>query len=398
MVNDLPVLTVTEVTRRIKGVVEGGFPSVTIQGELANFKAHGSGHLYFTLRDESCQIAGVMWRSRAGSLRFTPEDGMKVVVTGRIAVYEVRGIYQVDALSLRPVGVGDLQLAFEKLKAKLSGEGLFEPSRKRPLPLYPRQIGVVTSETGAVFHDIMTVVKRRYPSVGVILRPTRVQGTGAAGDIAAAIAEFNSLEGIDCLIVGRGGGSLEDLWAFNEEQVARAIATSRIPVVSAVGHQTDYTIADFVADLRAPTPTAAAELALPDRRELLEVLRESVYTMRANLEGVVADRRKHVRTLLKSYAFNRPLDQVRQFQQRSDEATRMLHSATAHRWELTRARFAGARQRIASLDPRLVLKRGYAMVSRGGSLIGSRDSLSPGDQVSIEFHDGAVRSQILGKE
>ena len=323
---------------------------------------------------------------------------MKVVVTGRIAVYEVRGIYQIDAVSIRPLGVGELQKAFEQLKVKLAAEGLFDQSRKRPLPKFPRQIGLVTSETGAALHDIMTVLRRRFPVLTVILRPARVQGTGAAADIAAAIEEFNSIEGIDLLIVGRGGGSLEDLWSFNEEIVARAIAASRIPVVSAVGHEVDFTIADFVADLRAPTPTAGAELVVPDRRELLEVLRESLYTMRASLEGLVADHRKHLRTLLTSYAFNRPVDQVRQLSQRFDEATRILQSAATHGLELTRARYTAAGQRFASLNPRLVLKRGYAMISRGGRYVSSRTSVAPSDRVTIEFQDGAVRSQILGEE
>jgi exodeoxyribonuclease VII large subunit len=395
---DQPILTVSEITRRVKQLLEGSFAGIVVQGELSNFKIHTSGHMYFTLKDESAQIAGVMWRSRVGSLSFVPEDGMKVVVSGRITVYEPRGAYQIDATSMRPLGVGELQAAFEKLKQKLSAEGLFDASRKKPLPEFPQRIGIVTSETGAAFRDMIAVFRRRFPAVTLVLRPTRVQGVGSAQDIADAIAEFNRFGGMDLLIVGRGGGSLEDLWAFNEEVVARAIAASSIPIVSAVGHEIDFTIADFVADLRAPTPTAAAELAVRDRAALLEILSESVYTMRDNVASIVRDRRRRILHLLESYAFNRPIDLFRQQSQRFDEITRVLQSSTEHLFALTRSRTTALQQRIASLNPRQVLKRGYAMVVREGSIISSSGVLHPDDLIDVEFHDGSVRSRVVERK
>jgi exodeoxyribonuclease VII large subunit len=390
------ILTVSEVTRRIKETLEHGFSAVTVEGELSNTKLHTSGHFYFTLKDEGAQISGVMWRSRVQTMKFRPEDGMKVIVNGRLTVYEVRGVYQIDASSIRPLGIGELQIAFEKLKQKLGAEGLFEENRKKPLPLYPTTIGLATSETGAALHDIVTVFRRRFPGLTVILRPTQVQGPGAAQDIAAAIADLNELSGLDLMIVGRGGGSMEDLWAFNEEAVARAIASSKIPVISAVGHEVDFTIADFVADLRAPTPTAAAELAVRDRAALLEILRDSSYTMRQNVEIMLENRRNRTANLIKSYAFNRPIDLVRQFSQRFDEAGRSLESNTDHLFALTRSRYSGLHQRMAALDPRLVLKRGYAIVSREGTIVNGKAELNTDDLVDLEFHDGTVRSRVLG--
>ncbi|MEK7671074.1 MAG: exodeoxyribonuclease VII large subunit, partial [Bacteroidota bacterium] len=237
------VLTVTELTKRIKQTLETGFSSVTIEGEISNFKFHSSGHMYFALKDSGATISAVIWRSRVPFLSFTPEDGMKVVATGRITVYEVRGNYQIDITSMRPLGVGELQVAFEKLKRKLAAESLFDEEHKKPLPEFPERIGIVTSETGAALQDMLHILRRRFPAVEVILYPVRVQGAGAGNEIAQAIADFNRFGEVDVLIVGRGGGSLEDLWAFNEEVVARAIYKSKIPIISAVGHEIDFTIA-----------------------------------------------------------------------------------------------------------------------------------------------------------
>ncbi|MBI4546997.1 MAG: exodeoxyribonuclease VII large subunit, partial [Ignavibacteriae bacterium] len=239
------ILTVSELTRRIKSVLETGFLDVSVQGEISNCKLHSSGHLYFTLKDESSQLQAVMWRGRVMNLFFTPQDGMKVIARGNITVYEVRGIYQIDVLQLQPLGTGELQLAFERLKQKLAAEGLFAPEHKKPLPGYPARIGIVTSPTGAAIQDILSIISRRNPAVEVILYPVRVQGSGAAEEIATAIRDFDRYGEIDVMIVGRGGGSLEDLWAFNEEIVARAIYDSKIPIISAVGHEIDFTIADF---------------------------------------------------------------------------------------------------------------------------------------------------------
>lgn len=387
-------LTVSALTQRIKTSLESSFPSLAIVGELSNVKLHSSGHLYFTLKDEGAQLSGVMWRSRVPSLKFRPADGTKVVVQGRLTVYEVRGTYQVDVSSMRTLGAGDLQAAFEELKRRLMAEGLFDPGRKRPLPAYPESIGLITSPTGAVLHDMLHVFRRRYPVVSLVFRPTRVQGAGAAQDIVEALNEMNALGQLDLVILARGGGSLEDLWPFNEEIVARAIAASRIPVVSGVGHEVDFTIADFVADLRAPTPTAAAEMAVPDRRALIEVLENSRYTMSSAIENRIALYRRHIGHLLKSYALNRPVDLLARHSQHLDELTRSMSTSLSHLLDLTAARSRGLTERLNALDPRLVLKRGYAIVRKDGRIAGTRSGLVRRDEIEIEFTDGRVRSTI----
>ena len=392
-----PILTVAELTRKIKQILEGGFASVAIQGELSNVKRHTSGHLYFTLKDDASQISGVMWRSRVGGLAFTPADGAKVVVTGRITVYEPRGQYQLDAASIRPLGAGELQVAFEKLKQKLGAEGLFEADRKKPIPQYPACIGVVTSPAGAAFHDILTVLRRRFPAITVVLAPAGVQGSGAAEEIARSLRDLNEFGGVDVIIAGRGGGSTEDLWAFNEEIVARAIAASRIPVISAVGHEVDFTIADFVADLRAPTPTAAAELAVRDRRTLQAGVAGLARRLQEAGDGMIADGRARIRHLLKSYGFNRPVDRIHQAAQQFDEATRRLRTGAAHRHELVVQHVTSLRQRLASLDPRQVLKRGYAIVSNDAGFVTAAADVQRGEPLGIEFHDGKVRVRAEGR-
>ena len=388
------LLTVTEITRRIKQRLESGFPSVSVQGEVSNFKRHTSGHLYFTLKDETAQISAVMWRSRAAILSFLPEDGMKIIVNGRLTVYEVRGNYQIEVGSMRPLGVGELQLAFEYLKRKLAAEGLFDSDHKKPLPEFPEHIGIVTSPTGAALQDMLNVLRRRFPAVDVILRSVRVQGSGAAEDVASAIDEFNAFAHVDLLIVARGGGSLEDLWAFNEEVVARAIYRSRIPVVSAVGHEIDFTIADFVADLRAPTPSAAAELVVRDRLALLDIVKENWYTLHDRTLEMLRYRKENILHLLKSYSFNKPIDLLRQFSQRVDELDRSLAGGIEHRFALVKATAESLRHRALALDPNLVLKRGYTIVYKDERIIGSSKALDSYDAIDIKFHDGTVRSTV----
>jgi exodeoxyribonuclease VII large subunit len=389
-----PILSVSELTRHIKTVLEDGFPEVLVSGEISNFKRHSSGHLYFTLKDETSQIQAVMWRGRAMSLFFTPQDGMKVVARGGITVYEVRGIYQIDVVQLQPMGIGELQLAFERLKKKLMTEGLFDPEHKKPLPKYPQRIALVTSPTGAAIHDMLTVLSRRFPAVEVILNPVAVQGMGAAEEISAAIKEINDYGRVDVLIVGRGGGSLEDLWAFNEEVVARAIYESKIPVISAVGHDVDFTISDFVADLRAPTPSAAAELVVPDRSELLEILRNSCYTIQQNISERISSGREKVLSLLKSSGFNTPVQLVRRHSQRLDELQRTMVSATAHRLSLLHSKANELQKRIDSVNPDQVLKRGYTIVYKDEKVIDSAHRLHPKDEVEIAFHDGKASSTV----
>lgn len=388
-------LTVSEITRRIKHSLESSFGSIVVQGEISNFKRHTSGHIYFTLKDDASQISAVLWRSRAHALSFPAEDGMKVVVTGRLTVYEVRGAYQIEVSSIRPVGIGELQIAFEYLKRKLAAEGLFDPDHKKPLPEYPDRIGIITSPTGAALHDILNILQRRFPAVEVLIRPTIVQGGNAVPDIVEALEDLNRVGGVDVVILGRGGGSMEDLWAFNEEAVARAIFSSSIPVVSAIGHEIDFTIADFVADLRAPTPSAAAELVVRDRKDVLAKVHQYWYTMHESLTTMLNHRKEHVRHLLHTYSFNKPIDLLRQHSQRVDEFDRGLTSAVSHRLALLKASSASLDRRIAALDPNMVLKRGYTMVYREGEVVSSSARLRPSDEIQIKFKDGTLPSKIL---
>lgn len=391
------VLTVSELTRLIKTSLEEEFPQMWIQGEISNLRIHSSGHMYFTLKDEGAQISAVMWRSRLEHLPFAPADGMKVQVRGAITVYPPRGNYQIDVLRLLPMGIGELQQAFEQLKQKLAAEGLFDPSRKKVLPEFPQTIGVVTSPTGAALQDIRSVLERRHPSVNVIVAPVRVQGPGAAEEIAEAVHDLNNLGNIDVVIVGRGGGSLEDLWAFNEEKVARAIFESVVPVISAVGHEIDFSIADFVADFRAPTPSAAAEIVVRDRAEIVDILRNYCYSMSENVSDKVRMYRDRVGSLLASYTFNRPKDLLLQYSQRVDELERRLTSLTVRSIERIRGEFSALRTTLEALSPDNVLKRGYVIVKKEGKPVMHAGVLLEGDRAEMNFHDGIVRARIEGK-
>lgn len=388
------VLTVGQITQRIKHTLETGFPRVWVQGELSNVKRHTSGHLYFTLKDDQASISGVMWRSRVSSLAIPLEDGQKVIVRGSVTVYPPRGSYQIDADQIKPVGVGALQQRFEELKRKLAAEGLFDAARKRPLPAYPRRIGIVTSETGAALHDMRTVLQRRMPSVGILLMPVRVQGAGSAEEIAAGIDALNSYGSVDVLIVGRGGGSMEDLWAFNEEVVARAIARSRVPVISAVGHEVDFTIADLVADHRAPTPTAAAQHVVRDSGEILADIGNLWYTLRRRMEEMLRARRDRLAVLSGSYALNRPRDLLREFSQRLDEQERALVSAADRVLDLARHRRAALTGRLQALDPKGVLHRGYAIIHAADGLRTRAADVRSREAVRVEFQDGTVTGTL----
>ena len=291
------IYSVSALTAEVKAVLEDGFSAIWVEGELSNFKHHTSGHMYFTLKDAQAQIRGVMFRGHNRLLRFHPIDGLAVLVSGTVTVYERRGEYQINVEFMEPRGVGALQLAFEQLKAKLEAEGLFDEARKRPLPLLPRRIGIITSPTGAVIRDMLTIIGRRFPGLEVLIHPVAVQGECAAAEVAAALERLGARADLDVLIVARGGGSLEDLWAFNEEGVARAIVASAVPVISAVGHETDVTIADFVADLRAPTPSAAAELVVARRDELRQRVDDLMARAVATLQHGVAVRRGRVEML-----------------------------------------------------------------------------------------------------
>lgn len=390
------VFTVSEITRTIKDTLETGFSNVSIRGEISNCKLHTSGHLYFTLKDEQAQISVVMWRSRAGVLSFSPQDGLMVIVRGRITVYEVRGVYQIDAISITVAGAGELQAAFERLKKKLAAEGLFDQAHKKPLARFPQRIGIVTSETGAAIRDMLNILSRRWPVAEVTLVPVQVQGAGAAEQIAAAIAMLNNRGGFDAIIAGRGGGSLEDLWAFNEEVVARAIYASKIPVISAVGHETDFTIADFVADLRAPTPSAAAELVAPDMREVIADLEGFQDAASSAVRDMITDARTRVLSLVESYSFNRPRDLVRQHAQHVDELRRSLMQTTGHRFALTGQHLTNLSARLAALSPASVLERGYTIVRKDGRAVPRSRALRGEDAIEIEFGDGSVPAVVHG--
>ncbi len=391
--SDERIISVGELTRQIKGMLELGFPNQWVQGEISNCKHHTSGHLYFTLKDEQAQISAVMWRSRVGQLRFRPADGMKVIVRGNVTLYEPRGNYQIDCQSIQPLGKGDLQIAFEQMKERLQKEGLFDEARKRPLPEYPLRIGIVTSPTGAAVQDMISVLSRRFPAVELIIVPVKVQGAGAAEEIAGAIGLLNDEKMADVMIVGRGGGSLEDLWAFNEEVVARAIVASKIPVISAVGHEVDFSISDFAADLRAPTPSAAAELVVKDVREVVELIRNYCYTMTGAMNNAIDSYKQTIAHLTQSYSFNKPHDLLRQRSQHVDELHRRLEQGLQHRFAMIKQHTVSLNGRIRTLDPTLVLKRGYAIVRQGDRIVSSAAGAAAG-AATIQFHDGSAEAEL----
>ncbi len=393
---DEPCYSVSELTREIRHLLESHYPFVWVQGEISNFTHHTSGHMYFSLKDDQAQINCVMWRSRNHGLYFTPRDGMKVTVNARLTLFEKRGIYQLDVYQILPAGAGELQIAFEQLKKRLREEGLFSDEYKKPIPPYPERIGIVTSPTGAAIRDLVTVLRRRFPAIEIVLRPVRVQGEGAAREIASAIREFNTYGQVDVLIVGRGGGSLEDLWAFNEEVVARAVFDSKIPVISAVGHEVDFTICDFVADLRAPTPSAAAELAVRSREELLRTLQTWVDRMTAGLLERIGTYRDRLRAIEGCYAFHQPRDMVQQYAQRLDELQRHLDNLMSHKLALSRERLNGLSRRLTQLEHRNILRRGYSICyrRRDGHIVRAARELEGGAGVEIEFYEGRAEGVI----
>jgi len=317
--NQPRVYTVSELTRTVRGVLETEFDSVWVEGEISNLRVAASKHAYFVLKDENAQIRCVLFKNFRAGLKYQPEDGDQVILFGRFTVYDARGEYQIVVETLEPVGLGALQKAFEQLKEKLSKEGLFDEKRKKPIPEFPWKVGVITSPTGAAVRDILNIIRRRNPKVSVLINPVRVQGEGSAEEIANAIVEMNRLPDVDVLIVGRGGGSIEDLWAFNEEVVARAIAASKIPVVSAVGHEIDFTIADFVADLRAPTPSAAAELTVPVLQDIIGHLASLTRQIIVSTRRPIEDFKIHLRRLLNRRFFRDPLHILAPIAQRVDD-------------------------------------------------------------------------------
>ena len=396
----MTVHSVSDVTRYIKGMFEGEaiLSDLLIRGEVSNFKRYPSGHCYFTLKDAGASMKCVMFNGYARSLRFTPENGMQVIAGGSVSVYERDGAYQLYVNALTPEGAGALALAFEQLKEKLHAEGLFDGAHKQPLPRFPRRIGIVTSSAGAVLRDIHKVAKRRWPSVQLILCPVLVQGTEAAGQIAAAIRFFNEKYPVDVLIVGRGGGSAEDLWAFNEEPVVRAIYASRIPVISAVGHETDTTLADFVSDRRAATPSQAAEFAVPDADELRQYADGLLLRLHAGRTRQMEQRSMRLRTLLDRPWYRNPKLLLAVPMQRTDRALERLHHAAKDGRTNARHRLELVLKRLELLNPVQILYRGFSVVEKDGKTVTRSKELAADDLLTITFADGKVSAVVAAKE
>lgn len=392
-----PVWTVGELTRLVKELLwrEPALRQLAVRGELSNFKRHSSGHLYFTLKDETAAVRAVMFRSHAAALSFKPQDGMRVVTHGHISVYERDGLYQLYAERLEPDGLGALHLALERLRQRLAAEGLFAPERKRPLPRIPRGVGVVTSLTGAAVRDIITVSRRRWPGVRLVLVDVAVQGVEAPARIVQGLELIARVPGVDVVITGRGGGSIEELWAFNDEAVVRAIAACPLPVVAAVGHETDCTLADLVADVRAPTPSAAAELVVPDRGELERSLGQYQARMRQALRRQTERARSRLERAVASPALERPLDRLHQLWQRVDDLERRLGLGYGRRLDQARSRLSAVAGRLDALSPLAVLERGYSLCRNArGQVVRSVDAVRPGDCLEVLLSDGSVDCEV----
>ncbi len=436
--------TVSELTAKIRDLLAKNFTDIMVQGEISNCREAQSGHIYLTLKDDRAQVRCVFFKQQQRGIKFRPEDGLQMTVRGSISVYESRGEYQIYVENLEPIGLGALQLAFEQLKKRLEAEGLFDPARKKPLPLLPSRIGIITSPRGAAVRDVVRILTRRFPNVHLTVYPVRVQGEGSAEEIVKALKFFNSRKIVDVLILARGGGSMEDLWAFNEEIVARAIFASEIPVISGVGHETDFTIADFVADVRASTPSAAAELVVQTRAQFDKHIADLRETIARLVRYRLLELSRRVHELSARRAFRRPLDLLRQQRQRADEMTSRLALGLRARLEQSRKRFTVAHLRIASFDfrskiaafrlrlerrtaelgvrierllrakrerwqrlalqlqergPLKVLERGYAIATdAAGNLLRDAAQVAPGDAVSIQLHRGRLTTEVRKKE
>ena len=391
------VLSITQINEYIRSKMDGDslLNSVAVLGEISNYKVYPSGHHYFTLKDEGAALKCVMFKGSAIRLRFRPENGMKVIAMGKISVFPRDGAYQLYCTAMAMDGIGDLHAAFEQLKAKLGAQGLFDPDHKKALPKYPGTIGIITSSAGAAVHDMLRILRKRYPLTKVRLLPVRVQGVEAPGEIVAAIRYANHHKLADLLIVGRGGGSIEDLWAFNDERVAYAIYESQIPVISAVGHEPDVTISDFVADLRAATPSNAAELAVPDQESLRQTLDSMLESMAFSLQRQLKGARQHLNTLASSSALQSPDAYLRQRREMLSATTNRLIAAQSHGIAVKKQRFVALTSKLDAMSPLKVLTRGYAMTQReDGSLLKSVKSVSVGESILVSLQDGVVTAQV----
>lgn len=388
------VATVSQLNSYLKKIIDNNvnLNDIWIKGEISNFKLHYSGHMYITLKDEGGVLKAVMFKSAASKLNFMPEDGMKVLARGRVSVYEQGGSYQLYINEMIPDGVGALYIAYEQLKKRLEEEGLFEQAHKKPIPQYPEKIGVITATTGAAVRDIINVITRRYPYAEIIIYPSLVQGDGAAANIVEGIEYFNKTKEIDTMIVGRGGGSIEDLWAFNEEIVARAIYASEIPIISAVGHETDFTIADFVADLRAPTPSAAAEIAVPSQMELFARIGMTEQRLKTALVQSVEKRR----IKLDGIKLRDPREKINDYMITLDNYIKQMQVSFSMLIAKDKERLAKACAKLDALSPLQVMARGYAIASKeDGSVIRSAKELCADDEFRLRFSDGEKNCRVL---
>ena len=395
------VLSISQLNEYIRGKLDadGLLNGVAVRGEISNYKMYPSGHHYFTLKDENSQLKCVMFKGNAMRLRFRPDNGVKVIAMGKISDYPRDGVYQLYCTGMAMDGIGDLYAAFEQLKAKLAAQGLFDPAHKKPIPKYPGTIGIITSSAGAAIHDMLRILRKRYPLTQVRLLPVRVQGVEAPGEIAAAIRYANYYKLADLLIVGRGGGSIEDLWAFNDEQVAYAIYESEIPVISAVGHEPDVTISDFVADLRAATPSNAAELAVPDQDALRQNLDAVTGAMVTSLNRQLKSARQHLEVLSRSQALQSPDGYLNQREKGLELLTNRLIAAQNQNITRKNQQYIAAVSKLDAMSPLKVLARGYAMAqNEAGSVLRSVKQVEPGERIAIRLCDGKLTATVMNKE
>ncbi len=389
--------TVTQVNKYIKQLLENDvfLRDVFVEAEISNFKAHGSGHMYFTLKDENAAIAAVMFRINAEKLKFMPENGMKVTVYGYISLYEKTGQYQLYAQLMEPAGKGALYLAYEQLKERLEKAGVFDQRHKKPIPACPKCVAVITSPTGAAVRDIIQISRRRNPNVSLVILPVLVQGEGAAPDIVRALKELNQWGGADVAIVGRGGGSIEDLWAFNEESVARAIFESKVPVISAVGHETDFTIADFISDMRAPTPSAAAELAVPEAKSFKDTIKQSLDRMGLVMQKRLRENRLMLERLSGANVLKYPLNEINNNQIYLYELYKRMERAVNSRGEKTRLQLNRLTEGLERLSPLTVMQKGYSLVyDDTGRLVKSTEAVKAGQHITVKLSDGDINARI----
>ena len=396
------VLSVTQINTYVKSLIDydDKLKNIYISGEISNFTNHyRSGHFYFTLKDENCSIKAVMFRSAASRVRFEIENGMRVIIRGSVSVYERDGVYQLYVDDIAPDGEGALNLAFEQLKKKLSQVGMFDESHKKPIPKYPEHIGVITSETGAALHDIISVLTRRYPLAQIVFEPVQVQGDAAAGQISQAIKKLDDEKSCDVIIIGRGGGSIEDLWAFNEEIVANAVYYCNTPIISAVGHETDYTISDFVADLRAPTPSAAAELAVPDYREVLYSLDKTLDVLNDSINKIIADKLMRLMALDKTINALSPIKTLQLYSKQSQLFSQRLSHAVNMIFEKYNNEISRQALKLESYSPLNILSKGYSIAcDKDGNTLESVRQVQPQDRIKLRVSDGLIECSVLTTE